>query len=91
MTFILYTDVGEEECMQVLKNNGFYVNHVGILENDGSQTFVPAIHINSLMDIKNIQAALNRNPYPVESITINFERYNDDGDRLYPTMFINND
>ena len=91
MTFILYVDVGEEECRQVLKNKGFNVGYVGIIENDGSQEIVPAINIDSLTDIKNIQTALNNSPYPVESITFNFERYNDDGDRLFPTMFINND
>jgi len=91
MKFILGIDVDEEACRQVLKDNGFDVGYVGIIEDDGSQEIVPAIDINSFTDIKNIQEALNNNPYPVESITFNFERYNDDGDRLFPTMFINND
>lgn len=84
MNFILIIDVGEEECKQVLKSNGFDVGYVGIIENDGAQIIRTAININSLMDIKNIQEALNHNPYPVESITIDFNS-------LFPTIFINND
>ena len=91
MVFILYIDVGEEECKQTLKNNGFDVGYVGIIEDDGSQAIVPTINIDSLTDIKNIQAVLNNNPYPVESITFNFDKYNNDGNQLFPTMFIDND
>lgn len=91
MTFVLNIDVGEDECRQILDSKGFNVGYVGIINDDGSQEIVPAIDINSLIDIKHIQDILNNNPYPVESITFNFNRYNDDGDQLFPIMFINND
>lgn len=91
MRFILDIDVGEKECKQVLNGNGFDVGYVGIINDDGSQEIVSAIDIDSLTDIKNIQAVLDNNPYPVESITFKFNRFNDDRDLLIPIMFINND
>lgn len=86
MKFRIYIDIGEEECLAVLKKAGYTIEDVYIEDEDN---FANVITINSLYELKNIEKELHYNPYPVNDISLEF--FDSGEEYIFPKMFICND
>ena len=91
MVFEITFDVGEDECINTLRDNGYHIEDIHI-KNEYCVNTIHLIQINSFDDIKRIQKTLDMNPYPTYFMNINFFSHLDGSEELtYPCLYVDND
>ena len=92
MKFRIEFDVDEKSCIKALRDAGFKVEDGFVKSSDGVDGyFINLITLDSINDIKLIQDTLHHNSYPVNSLSLNFNETDYEGEPLPPSIFVNND